>query len=73
VRAARRARVYALRDGKAQPLEVQLGITDGSRTEVLGGDLQEDDQVIIGMSSSAASSTGVANPFQPQQGGFRFR
>ena len=73
VRAARRARVYALRDGKAQPLEVQLGITDGSRTEILGGDLQEDDQVIIGMSSSAASSTGVANPFQPQQGGFRFR
>jgi HlyD family secretion protein len=73
VRAARRARVYALRDGKAQPLEVQLGITDGSRTEVLGGDLREDDQVIIGMSSSAASSTGVANPFQPQQGGFRFR
>lgn len=74
-RGARQVRIYVLRDGKAQPIEVQLGITDGSRTEVRAGDLQEDDAVIIGMSSAAASAGGgVANPFQPQQPrGFGFR
>jgi HlyD family secretion protein len=68
-RSTRRVRIYVLKDGKAEPLEVQLGITDGSRTEVRGGDLKENDPVIIGMSSTASSDNqpGVANPFQPQQ------
>lgn len=75
----RRVTVYVLRENKAQPVEVQVGITDGSRSEVLDGGLNENDQVIIGMSSAAAPSaqSGVPNPFQPQQprglgfGGFR--
>jgi hypothetical protein len=60
-------------------VEVQLGITDGTRSEVLGEAISEDDAVIIAMSSTASASaqTGIANPFQPQQprgralGGFR--
>ena len=77
-RGNRRATIYLLRDGKVQPVEVQLGITDGTRSEVLGEGISEDDAVIIGMSSAASSAqSGVANPFQPQQrrgrgpGGFR--
>jgi HlyD family secretion protein len=64
----RQVTVYVLRDSKAQPLDVQLGITDGSRTEVREGELNENDAVIIGMSTSASNSSqpGVANPFQPQ-------
>ena len=77
VRGNRQAIVYVLKENKAQPVEVQLGITDGSRTEVRGGDLNENDPVIIASSSAAATSgqSGVANPFQQQRapglGGFR--
>jgi HlyD family secretion protein len=62
---ARRVRIYVVRDSTAQPVQVQLGITDGSKTEVAEGDLKESDAVIIGMSSGASGTAGVANPFQP--------
>ena len=73
-RRVRQVRIYVLRDVKAQPLDVQLGISDGSKTEVVSGELKENDPVIIGMTSGAASQTGVANPFQsnqPRAFGFR--
>jgi HlyD family secretion protein len=64
----RRARIYLLKDAKAQPVEIQVGITDGSRTEIRSGDVQENDPVIIGMSSNAdASRPALPNPFQPQR------
>lgn len=76
-RGNRRATVYLLKGAKAEPVEVELGITDGSRTEVRSG-LNENDPLIIATSSAAGASSqqGVANPFQPQQrgpglGGFR--
>ena len=71
----RRARIYLLKDDKAQPVEIQLGITDGSRTEIRTGDVKENDPVIIGMSSAADSSgPALPNPFQPQPSrGFGFR
>ena len=74
-RGTRRVRIYVLREDKAQPIEVQLGITDGSKTEVTSADLKENDPVIIGMSSGASSANpGVTNPFQPSQPrGFGFR
>ncbi len=71
----RQVKVYVLKDGKAEPVDVQVGITDGSKTEVLAG-LKENDPVIVGLSSAAAApgQTSVANPFQPQvPGGFRGR
>jgi HlyD family secretion protein len=68
-RGYRRATIYLLRDGKAQAVEVQLGITDGTRSEVVSDNIAENDAVVIGMSSAAVSAAqpGVANPFQPQQ------
>ena len=60
--------VYVLKDNRAQPVEIQLGITDGSRTEVRAGELNEEDPLSIATSSAAAAGqSGVANPFQPQQ------
>lgn len=75
-RSGRRVRIYVLRDSKAQPLEVSLGITDGSKTEIRGGDISDNDMVIVGMASgaTAANSSGVVNPFQsarPRMRGFR--
>ncbi len=74
-RRVRQVKIYVLKDGKAQPVEVQLGITDGSKTEVISDKLAENDPVIIGMSSGAGASTqsGVANPFQPAGPRFGFR
>jgi hypothetical protein len=72
-RGPRRLRIYLLRDSKAQPVEVELGITDGSKTEVKGGEVKENDVVIIGMASGSAaqSQSGITNPFQA--GPMRFR
>jgi HlyD family secretion protein len=70
----RRISIYLLRNGQAQPVEVQLGITDGSKTELREGELKENDPVIIGVTSGTQSQTGVVNPFQPSQPrGFGFR
>jgi HlyD family secretion protein len=74
-RGGRRVSIYVLRGGQAEPVEIQLGITDGSKTEVRDGELEENDAVIIGMTSAASQSqTGIVNPFQPSQPrGFGFR
>ena len=74
-RGGRRITLYVLSAGKAEPVEVQLGITDGSKTEVRDGELKENDPVIIGLASAGTQSqTGVVNPFQPSQPrGFGFR
>jgi len=75
-RRVREVKIYVVKDGKAEPVEVQAGITDGSKTEVISGSLSENDLVIIGMSGGATAQgqSGVANPFQPQQPrGFGFR
>ena len=51
-------------DGKPQPVEVQLGISDGTWTEVRSGNLQEGESVILGASSQSATSTSAtASPF----------
>ena len=71
----RQVRVYVVKDSKMQPIEVQLGITDGSKTEVVAGSLNENEPVVIGMSGSAGSQgqAGVVNPFQPAQPRLGFR
>jgi HlyD family secretion protein len=73
-RGGRRISIYLLRNGQAEPVEVQLGITDGSKTELRDGELKENDPVIIGVASGTQGQTGVVNPFQPSQPrGFGFR
>ena len=73
--AGRRVIIYVARGGKAEPVEVEVGITDGSKTEVRSGELKENESVIIGMASGASSqsASGVVNPFQPPRPGFGFR
>jgi HlyD family secretion protein len=52
---------------KPQPRRVLLGITDGSSTEVISGEIQPGDAVIIGDSSQGAQTQGAptASPFFP--------
>lgn len=49
-------RVWILQDGKAKPVRVQLGLSDGSFTEITGGELQEGAELITGTSGSAAAN-----------------
>ncbi len=56
---------------KATAKQVTLGITDGVRTEVVAGELNEGDQVIIGDTSQTANNPGAAqSPFGRPMGGF---
>ncbi|MBM4264478.1 MAG: efflux RND transporter periplasmic adaptor subunit [Deltaproteobacteria bacterium] len=71
-RRVRDVKVYVLKDGKAQPLDVKVGITDGSKTEVVEGPLDENAKVIIGLGSTGTQAQGgVTNPFQAQPPRFR--
>ncbi|HEY3175206.1 MAG TPA: efflux RND transporter periplasmic adaptor subunit [Candidatus Polarisedimenticolia bacterium] len=49
--------------GAAQPRVVRVGITDGSSSEVMDGDLKEGDQVIIGAMQAASAADRPNNPF----------
>ncbi len=40
-------------DGKPAPVEIALGLSDGSSTEVLRGDLKEGQEVIVGLAGGA--------------------
>ena len=53
---AGRRTVFVLRDGKPQPVSIQPGVSDGSQTEVVAGDLKEGDQVITDVSGPGATS-----------------
>ena len=44
----KRAPVYRLVDGKPEAVVLRIGATDGTRTEILSGELKEGDQVVIG-------------------------
>ena len=49
---ARRAPLYKLVDGKPRQVQVQVGASDGSNTEV-SGNIREGDQVIVGAARAA--------------------
>ncbi len=49
-----RGRVWVLKDGKPQPFDVRVGLSDGSMTEVAGEGVAEGLEVIVGSQSTAA-------------------
>jgi HlyD family secretion protein len=59
--AAASGRVYVLENAQPKALEVRLGLTDGTSTEVLAG-VDEGAEVIVGMEGARAGS-------QPPAGG----
>lgn len=69
---ANRGRVWILQEGKLKPVMVRLGIQDTRYAEVVGGDLKEGEEVIVGATGGEEQVTGVQrSPFQPQMGGRR--
>jgi HlyD family secretion protein len=61
-----RRTVWVLRDGKPRPLTIQIGVSDGSVTEVTEGGLQPGDTLITDVASAAGSGgsrgPGAARP-----------
>jgi HlyD family secretion protein len=55
-RQGREGTVYLLRDQKPAPVKVRLGITDGSYTEVVEGEIKEGEEAILAMSASGQSA-----------------
>ncbi len=53
-----RRTVWVLRDGVATPVRIRTGVTDGSTTEVVEGDLREGDLAITDASGGASSGPG---------------
>jgi HlyD family secretion protein len=50
-------------DGRPQAVEVRLGLSDGTHTEIVSGDLQEGSQVIVGVQTDGkGQSKGKGGP-----------
>ncbi len=57
---SRQGTVYLLRDQEATPVRLRLGISDGTYTEVVSGDIQANDQVILAMAGGGSPGTPTA-------------
>lgn len=62
-----KATVWVLRAGKAVPVRVVIGISDGRNYEVLSGQLQPGDQIIVGQ-LQAQQVTGGTSPIAGGRG-----
>ncbi len=60
-------------DKQLKAVRLRLGITDGTNTELLGGELQPGTELVTGVLMSGARPTavgaGAGNPLLPQRGG----
>lgn len=60
-----RRTVWVLRGEKPEPVRVRTGVSDGSTTEVLEGDLREGDAVVTEAAGGDAKRSGVPGPRGP--------
>ena len=71
-----RGRVWLFMTAERQlkPVNLRLGITDGQNTELLGGELAANQEVVTGVTGLGATRNiggpgGSGNPLMPQRGG----
>ena len=66
-------RVWVFMDHQLKPVSLRLGITDGTYTELVSGELQETMEVVTGVTGLGPTRTtaaaGGGNPLMPQRGG----
>lgn len=70
-RSSRPTRIWVMGDGNTiAPVMVRLGLNDTRYMEVLGDEMKEGDEVVIGMTGpERTSATQQTNPFAPRTGG----
>jgi len=61
------ARVWMLKGGKPVPIAFMRGLQNSRYAEVMGGDLKDGDQIIVGAVESQNGSQAAQNPFGPQR------
>jgi hypothetical protein len=69
-----RGRAWLFMDNQLKPVNLRLGISDGTNTELLGGELQQGMEVVTGVTGLGSTRTtqapaGAGNPLIPQRGG----
>jgi HlyD family secretion protein len=68
-----RGRVWLYMNKQLKPVSVRLGITDGTNTELLSGELQPNMEVVTGVvlggSRTTSAPSGSTNPLMPGRGG----
>jgi HlyD family secretion protein len=65
-----RGRVWLFFDRQLKPVNLRLGITDGANTELLSGELQQNQEVVTGVTGLSPTRTtttgnGAGNPLMP--------
>jgi HlyD family secretion protein len=68
----RQAVAWVLRNGKPTPVAIEIGVADDGHTALVGGDLREGDEVIIG-GGPRAEGAGQQQQQGPMGGGPRVR
>jgi HlyD family secretion protein len=67
-----RGRAWLFVDHQLKPVNLRLGITDGTNTELLSGDLQQNQEVVTGVTGLSTTRTttgaGTGNPLLPAGG-----
>ncbi|MFZ0035128.1 MAG: efflux RND transporter periplasmic adaptor subunit [Sedimentisphaerales bacterium] len=58
--------VWVQQDSFVRPINVKLGPSDGTKTEVQGDEIKEGMKVITGQQQQKTADTGTTNPFVPQ-------
>lgn len=63
-----RARIWVLKDGKPVPKFIRRGLQNATHVEVVRGDVNEGDEVIVGATSGTQTqvASGQTNPFAPR-------
>ena len=69
-----RGRAWLFMDHQLKPVNLRLGITDGTNTEILSGELQSHMEVVTSVTGLTGTRTtqgaaGTGNPLMPQRGG----
>jgi hypothetical protein len=65
-----RGRVWLFIDHQLKPVNLRLGISDGTNTELLSGELQQNMEVVTGVTGlsptrTTATGAGTGNPLMP--------
>jgi HlyD family secretion protein len=58
--------VWVQQNSYVRPINVKLGPSDGTKTEVQGDEIKEGMKVITGQQQQKTADTGTTNPFVPQ-------
>jgi hypothetical protein len=68
-------RAWVFMDHQLKPVNLRLGISDGTNSELLSGELQQGMEVVTGVTGLGSTRTqpgqgGSGNPLMPGRGGF---